>query len=321
MKVARLIDFKKFEFSNSDIIEPNEGECLLKVKVVSVCGTDIRREFNKKWNNESYPQINGLPCHEVDGEIYRSKSKFFKEGDRVLAGPTSDNGLQEYLTLSEDRFIHLPDYGDYEDWVMCQHSGTVLYASKKWGNPVGKNIAILGQGGIGLSFTMIASMQGAKTIICVDYNQFRLDFSKKFGSTHVINASNENVLEKISEITNGQMADIVVEASGSSSGLNDSIEVVRKKGKIILFGLTQDDLIPFNQNNFLSKNCIIESTLIAGTETPLKEIKEMIEMKKRGLLDPGKLKTHVMDWEKVQEAFDMYDKNSEGLIKIALKVS
>ena len=95
----------------------------------------------------------------------------------------------------------------------------------------------------------------------------------KFGSTHVINASNENVLEKISEITNGQMADIVVEASGSSSGLNDSIEVVRKKGKIILFGLTQDDLIPFNQNNFLSKNCIIESTLIAGTETPLKEIK------------------------------------------------
>ena len=321
MKVARLIDFKKFEFSNSDIVEPNVGECLLKVKVVSVCGTDIRREFNKKWNNESYPQINGLPCHEVVGEIYRSKSKFFKEGDRVLAVPTSDNGLQEYLTLSEDRFIHLPDYGDYEDWVMCQHSGTVLYASKKWGNPVGKNIAILGQGGIGLSFTMIASMQGAKSIICVDYNQFRLDFSKKFGSTHVINASNENVLEKISEITNDQMADIVVEASGSSSGLNDSIEVVRKKGKIILFGLTQDDLIPFNQNNFLSKNCIIESTLIAGTETPLKEIKEMIEMKKRGLLDPGKLKTHVMDWENVQEAFDMYDKSSEGLIKIALKVS
>ena len=38
-----------------------------------------------------------------------------------------------------------------------------------------------------------------------------------------------------------------------SSGLNDSIEVVRKKGKIILFGLTQDDLIPFNQNNFYQK--------------------------------------------------------------------
>ena len=43
MRVARLADYKKFEFSNSDIIEPNDGQCLLKVKVVSVCGTDIRR--------------------------------------------------------------------------------------------------------------------------------------------------------------------------------------------------------------------------------------------------------------------------------------
>ena len=48
MKVARLIDYKKFEFTDSDIKEPSDGECLLKVKVVSICGTDIRREFNKK---------------------------------------------------------------------------------------------------------------------------------------------------------------------------------------------------------------------------------------------------------------------------------
>ena len=321
MKVARLIDYKKFEFSDSDIIEPVDGECLLKIKVVSICGTDIRREYNKEWSKESYPQSIGLPCHEIVGEIYRSKSKLFKEGDRVLAVPTNDNGLQEYLTLSEDRFIHLPEYGDYSDWVMCQHSGTVLYASKKWGNPAGKNIAILGQGGIGISFAMIAAMQGAKSIICIDYNQFRLDYSKEFGSTHFINASNENVEEKIAEITKGEMADIVVEATGSSSGLNECLDLVKKKGKIIVFGLTQDELVPINQNKFLSKNCIIESTLIMGTSTPLREIKEMIEMKKRGILDPGKLKTHEMGWEKVQEAFDMYDNNAEGLVKIALKVS
>ena len=46
----------------------------------------------------------------------------------------------------------------------------------------------------------------------------------------------------------------------------------------------------------------------------------MIEMKKEDL-DPGKLKTHEMGWENVQEAFDMYDNNAEGLVKIALKVS
>ena len=65
MKVARLIDYKKFEFTDSDIKEPSDGECLLKVKVVSICGTDIRREFNKKTShpftlNNQYLAHNGV---------------------------------------------------------------------------------------------------------------------------------------------------------------------------------------------------------------------------------------------------------------------
>ena len=158
MKVARLTCRRKIEFTESDVIEPREGECLLKVKVVSICGTDIRREFDKDLPKDSYPLELGTPCHEVVGEIYRSKSSLFKEGDRVLAVPTADNGLQEYLTLNESRFIKLPNEGSLDEWVMCQHSGTVLYASKKWGDASNKSVAVLGQGGIGMSFSMIAAM-------------------------------------------------------------------------------------------------------------------------------------------------------------------
>ena len=50
---------------------------------MSICGTDIRREYNKEWSKDSYPQNVSLPRHEMVGEIYRSKSKLFKEGDRV----------------------------------------------------------------------------------------------------------------------------------------------------------------------------------------------------------------------------------------------
>ena len=203
--------------------------------------------------------------------------------------------------------IKIPEHGNSEDWVMCQHSGTVLYASKKWGNPVGKNIAILGQGGIGISFAMIAAMQGAKSIICIDHNQSRLDYSKEFGSTHFINASNENVEKKVAEITNGEMADIVVEATGSSSGLNECIDLVKKKGKIIVFGLTQDELVPINQNKFLSKNCLIESTLIMGTSTPLKEIREMISAE----VVPSKV--HNSD-------YCLYDKETQTHYLIELKI-
>tara|TARA_B100001250_G_scaffold9664_1_gene8358 strand:- start:1215 stop:2180 length:966 start_codon:yes stop_codon:yes gene_type:complete len=321
MKVARLIGRRKIEFTESDVIEPREGECLLKVKVVSICGTDIRREFDKDLPKDSYPLELGTPCHEVVGEIYRSKSKLFKEGDRVLAVPTADNGLQEYLTLNESRFIKLPNEGPLDEWVMCQHSGTVLYASKKWGDASNKSVAVLGQGGIGMSFSMIASMQGADKIIGIDFNQSRLDISSNLGVTHSVNPDTSNLIENISDITNGEMADIVIEATGRPEGLNSCIEIVKKEGTVICFGLTSEDLIPFSQNNFLSKNCTIISTLIAGTSTPLKEIKEMIELKKNGLLDPGKLKTHNMSWLNAQEAFDMYTSHSEGLVKIALEVN
>ena len=321
MKVARLTDRKKIEFTESDIIEPREGECLLKVKVVSICGTDIRREYEKDLPKDAYPLELGVPCHEVVGEIYRSKSKLFNEGDRVLAVPTADNGLQEYLTLNEARFIKLPNEGSLDEWLMCQHSGTVLYASKKWGNPSGKSIAVLGQGGIGISFSMIASMQGASKVIGIDINQSRLDISSNLGTTHTVNSDTSDLIKSISTITNGEMADIAVEATGRPEGLNSCIDIVKKGGLVICFGLTSEDLIPFSQNKFLSKNCTIISTLIAGTTTPLKEIKGMIELKKNGLIDPGKLKTHNMSWLDVQEAFDMYASHSEGLVKIALEVS
>ena len=73
-------DYKKFEFSNSDIIEPNDGECLLKVKVVSVCGTDIRREFNKKWNYHKKMDANEIENDIRFDTIWRRPTSSFGSG-------------------------------------------------------------------------------------------------------------------------------------------------------------------------------------------------------------------------------------------------
>lgn len=321
MKAARLTGHRKIEFTETDVINPKEKECLIKVKEVSVCGTDTRREFDKLLPEDSYPLPVGTPCHEVAGEIDESKSELFERGDRVLVVPPSDDGLQEYLTLNESRIIKLPDEGSLDEWVMCQHSGTALYASKYWGSTVGKSIAVVGQGGIGISFSMIAAIQGAKSIIGIDINESRLDIAKRLGASDYINVYKDNVVDRILEINEGELADVVIEASGRPDGLNTCTSLVKKDGLIICFGLTSEEYIPFDQNAFLSKNCNIQSTLIAGTFTPLKEIKEMVDLKKRGIMDPGKLKTHNMHWSEVQKAFELYSAHSEGIVKIALKVS
>ena len=109
-----------------------------------------------------------MPIHEVAGVAVESKDERYPVGTRAIIipnyrkpdGSIGTGGAVEYLDQNHERIIKLPDWGDLEDWIMLQHSGTVLYSAKHWGNIFGKSIAILGQGGIGLSFTMLASKQG-----------------------------------------------------------------------------------------------------------------------------------------------------------------
>ena len=108
-----------------------------------------------------------MPCHEIAGTIVESKNPDYVVGQRAIvlternaAGEISSGGLAELISTS--RVIPIPDYGGTDEWIMCQPSGTVLYSARRWGTTDDKRIAVLGQGAIGLSFTMIAANQGAQ---------------------------------------------------------------------------------------------------------------------------------------------------------------
>ena len=122
-------------------------------------------------------------------------------------------------------------------------------------------------------------------------------------------------------ITKGKGADIVVDASGSKNALNQCISITKIQGLIICFGIISEKHSRINHNEFIKKNLNIKSTHLATTENPLVEIKEVVKLKKDGILDPGILKTHNLDWEDAQKAFDMYSNYEDKVIKISLKVS
>ncbi|MBI4219730.1 MAG: alcohol dehydrogenase catalytic domain-containing protein, partial [Chloroflexi bacterium] len=165
MKAVQLVAPKTFEWVEAPMPKPADGECLVRVEQVSVCGSDIYLEWAPDLGEEHYPLAPGAPNHEVAGTVVESRAKEIKEGQRVIVIPRKVAGMTEYTVQSPDRIIPVPDWGGLDEWVMCQHSGTVLYSAKHWGNPIGKRIAVLGQGGIGLSFTMIAEKQGAVQVI------------------------------------------------------------------------------------------------------------------------------------------------------------
>ena len=321
MKAARLAGYKKFEFVEPPAPTPNEGECLIKMEKVSICGSDIHNVYVRERPEEEYPLPIGAPNHECAGVVVESRSDQLKEGQRVIVLPNGQYGLVEYLTSGPDRIIPLPDHGPLDEWVMCQHSGTVLYSVQQMGNVLGKRIVVLGQGGIGLSFAMITANQGAKDVIVSDPVDFRLETSQKLSGAYTINPDRENLIEAVQELTEGEGADIVVDAAGTHEAFNDCFRLVKKFGKIILFASQDDSRATLeNYSLLMIKQPTILPTVGGASGDPLTHIKEMVRLRERGWIDPGQFVTHRMGFDDVQRAYDMYDQRADNIIKVVMSV-
>lgn len=321
MKAARVVARRKIEFL--DIPEPlplEDGEVKIELESLSVCGSDIYLEYDAELPEEDYPFVPGAPMHECAGTVVESRDPDYSEGQRVIVIPRDVAGMQEQVVQTADRLIKLPNWGELSEWVMCQHSGTALFSARQWGNPMGRKIAILGQGGIGLTFTMIAERQGAEQVVGIDLEEYRCRKSTVLGATHTINASNESVLEAAQEITSGDMFDVVVDASGDPEGLGIAVDLVKNQGQIVSFSLVDPSLVTFDHRKWMSKNIQMNATVIAATDEPIQEIRDIVALKERGWIDPGVLKTHEMKFEEAQEAFEMYRLRQDGVIKVAMSL-
>ena len=323
MKAARLTSPKHFEIIEAETPTAGEGQCLIKIERVSICGSDIRSYYGPVLPEDQYPMQIGRPCHEVAGVIVESRTEMFHEGQRaiVLPGIGEQGGLAEYIVSGPERLAALPDNGPLDEWVMCQPSGTVLYSCHQMPNLLGKTVLVLGQGSIGLSFSMITSLMGARNVIGADLLDYRLVKSKEFGATHTINPSNVEIGEAVLEFTNGVGPDIVVEAAGYPDTFNMAFRLVRKFGTIIIFGVPADPWVPVDHRSLMDKQPRIIPTNSARSGDPASHIREIVGLRERGWCDPGKLLTHRMAFSNLHTAYDMYEQQRDNIIKVAMDIS
>ncbi len=321
MKAARLAGPKHFEIVDTEMPTLVDGQCLVKLEQVSVCGSDIRHGYQVH-PEEEYPMPFGSPCHELAGVVVESRTDSFREGQRAIVIPQrGSGGLMEYIVSGPERMILLPDQGPLDEWVMCQPSGTVLYSCQQMPNLLGKNVLVLGQGSIGLSFTMITSRCGARNVIGVDLLDYRLEKSKEFGATHTINPDRENLEEAVAEITQGVGPDVVVEAAGYPDTFNMVFRLIRQFGTVIIFGVQTDDFVPIEHSWLLEKQPRIIPTTGARSGDPTAHIKEIVGLRERGWCDPAGLITHRMGLSQVQSAYDMYEQRQDNIIKVVMDIN
>lgn len=325
MKAAQLVGPKNFEIVDADLPELQNGNCLVKLERWSVCGSDIRHEYGTIFPEDHYPVEVGGPCHELAGTIVESRSDLWSEGQRVIVIPSTHGGLVEYYESLPDRMIAFPDDGDPGEWLMCQPSGTVLFALQQAGTLLGKSVLVIGQGAIGLSFTAMAARAGARQVITADLFDYRLGYSKKFGATHTINPSNELLDEAVGEITGGALADITVEAGGYPDTLAAACRLVKSFGTILMFGGQQNtgetnSTVPLDARSLLYRNARLIATASSTSGDVTKHIRTMVELRERGWWNPAELITHHLDFNDVQKAYDMYESRDDEIIKAVMSI-
>ena len=150
--------------------------------------------------------------------------------------------------------------------------GTVMYSVHRIGSVLGKRVVVVGAGPIGLCFTDLMVRHGARQVIVTDVHEYRLDTARQIGATHTINAAREDVRERVSAITDGEMADVSIEACGLSETYQQVFDVLRKQGTVAIFGIPHlEDTFSLQWDSVYSKlpNIIVTNSAQAGERIEL----------------------------------------------------
>ena len=167
----------------------------------------------------------------------------------------------------------------------------------------GDSVAVIGCGGVGSGSIVGANMAGAGTIIAVDIDDRKLEWAKGFGATHTINSLNEDPVERIRELTDGNGADVVVEAIGLPQTYEQAFYARDLAGVVVLVGVPTPDMkleLPFLE--VFGRGGALKSSWY-GDCLPERDFPMLIDLYLQGRLDLDGFVSETIRVDEVEEAF------------------
>lgn len=163
-----------------------------------------------------------------------------------------------------------------------------------------ESCVIIGVGGVGLNAIQGASISGAYPVIAVDMLDKKLEASKTFGSTHLVNASKGDPVEQVKEITGGYGADYVIVTVGVTSAIAQGVTMLGRQGTVVIVGLATQNLEVFPMDIIDYEKVITASFM--GTTNSSQDIPKLINLYKSGKLKLDELITAHYTLDKINEA-------------------
>ncbi len=287
MKAAVLTEPGKIVFEERPIPVPGEHEVLVKIKHVGICGSDLHYYEHGRIGNfiVEKPIVLG---HESGGEVVEvgKKVTHVKAGDMValepgytcgkcdyckqglynlcpdvvfMATPPYDGAFAEYVAFPADMAFKLPSNMDTLEGALIEPLAVGFHAANQAGAKIGDSAVVLGSGCIGLVTLLALKAMGVSTVYQADVIASRLQMSKNLGATQTFKADEVNVVQAITDITHGQGVDVVIETAGSQVTTRQTVDLVKRGGKIVLVGMAPEANIQYDFGQLISKEAFIHT--------------------------------------------------------------
>lgn len=167
----------------------------------------------------------------------------------------------------------------------------------------GSSVVVVGSGGVGLNVIQGAALVGAERIIAVDLLDNKLEYARQFGATHAVNASREDVVAAVRELTEGRGADYAFEVVGTAKTISQALAVVRRGGTAVAIGIPARGVeVGVDAQTLVLQEKTLMGSLY-GSTVPHQDVPKLLGLYVAGKLKLDELISREYPLEQINEAF------------------
>jgi len=312
-----------------------EGETLIRIKRVGVCGTDLHI-FTGNQPYLDYPRVMG---HEFSGIVEEADvASGLVAGDVVyvmpylscgtciacrqgktnccthiqVLGVHRDGAFTEYLSLP-NQFVHKADGITLDQAAMIEFLSIGAHAVRRSDLQLGQRVLVVGTGPIGMAAAIFAKLKGANVSV-LDTRDDRLDFCREQLEVDATVKIGSDDKERLSALTNGEFFDVVFDATGNPKAMERGFEFIAHGGKYVMISVVKDT-ITFSDPEFHKR----EATLLGSRNATAEDFQYVQKCLREGLIPDNALNTHRMSLVDVASQFSTLLDPSQGVVKAIIE--
>lgn len=324
-------------WGRTEIPVPGPEDVLVKVRAVSICGTDLHIRRWDTWASRRVqpPLIVG---HEMCGEVVEIGGRvnnvavgdFISAESHIVCGVCDQCRTGHAHICKATRILGVDTPGVFAEYVCIPAANAwpnppdmpweIAALQENFGNAVhtvmavetrAKNVLVTGCGPVGLMAIAVLRACGARTIIATDISQYRLDLAKQVGADLALNPQRDDVRDAVMGATRDAGADVLLEFSGAAPAVRQGLHLLRDGGQAALLGIPDKPFEIDWANEVVFKGISIHGIVGRHLWRTWYSVRDLLH---GGLVDLSPIVTHRFPLAQFEQAMDTMQSGESGKV-------